>query len=142
MWTRDLRAAAVLLGGLSVLTGMLYPLLVTGVAQLALPHQANGSIVSGANGRVLGSTLIGQPFADPRLLWGRPSATGGAGPYDGAASSGSNLGPSSTVLRDSLRARVARLRAAHPDRTDPVPFVGIKAIDLLLTALHLNGAPR
>lgn len=121
MWRRDLRAAAVVLAVLSLLTGVLYPAVVTGAAQLLFPRQANGSLVRGADGAVVGSALIGQPFSDPRYLWGRPSATGGEGPYDGNASSGSNLGPSNPVLVDSVRARVARLRAAHPDARGPVP---------------------
>ncbi len=121
MWMRELRTAATMLGGLSILTGIVYPAIVTGAAQAVLPFQANGSVAVGAGGVPLGSALIGQTFADPKYLWGRPSATGGAGPYDGAASGGSNLGPSNPALADSLRARVARLRAAHPERRDDVP---------------------
>lgn len=121
MWMRELRATAGLLALLSLLTGGLYPAAVTGVAQGLMPRQANGSVHTARDGAPVGSRLIGQPFSSVRYLWGRPSATGGAGPYDATASSGSNFGPSNPVFADSVRARVARLRAAHPDQTDPVP---------------------
>lgn len=104
---------------LTLLTGLAYPLVVTGIAQLIFPHQANGSLVSGA-GVTRGSQLIGQPFSDPRYFWGRPSATVPV-PYNGAASSGSNLGPLSPALAEAVRARVAALRAADPGNTAPVP---------------------
>jgi K+-transporting ATPase ATPase C chain len=104
---------------LSVLTGLAYPALVTGVAALVFPHQARGSLIV-ANGRVVGSELIGQPFTSPGHFWGRPSATP-SGPYNAAASSGSNLGPSNPALHDAVRARIAALQATDPSLTRPVP---------------------
>ena len=114
-----LRPAVVLLALLTLLTGLLYPLAVTGLAQVVFPAQANGSLIE-RNGRVVGSALIGQSFDDPRYFWGRPSATSPL-PYNAAASSGSNLGPSNPVLTDAVRARIAALRAADPGNTAPAP---------------------
>jgi K+-transporting ATPase ATPase C chain len=94
------------------LTGVVYPGVVTLVAQLAFPHAANGSVVRDASGRVVGSELIGQPFDDPKYFHGRPSAT--AIPYDAAASSGSNLGPLAPALAEAVAARVAAVRSADP----------------------------
>ena len=94
------------------LTGLFYPLAVTGLAQVVFPAQANGSLIE-QDGRVVGSALIGQPFDDPRYFWGRPSATAPF-PYNAAASSGSNLGPSNPALIDAVQARIAALRAADP----------------------------
>lgn len=113
------RPALVLFVALSLLTGLAYPLLVTGVAQLAFPHAANGSLVV-RDGKVVGSTLIGQPFADPKHFWSRPSATGPMA-YNAGASSGSNLGPSNPALHDAVKARIAALREADPGNTAPVP---------------------
>jgi len=116
---RELRTACLVLVALTGVTGVAYPLLVTGVAQLCFPRQANGSLLE-AGGRVVGSALIGQPFDDPRYFWSRPSATAGF-PYNGAASAGSNLGPTSDALRDAVQARVLALRAADPGNAAPVP---------------------
>lgn len=115
-----LRPALTLFLLLSLLTGLVYPLAVTGVAQLALPHQAQGSLLRDAQGQVIGSTLIGQTFTSPRYFWSRPSATGET-PYDGANSGGSNLAPSNPALRDAVAARVAALRQADPQQQAPVP---------------------
>jgi K+-transporting ATPase ATPase C chain len=115
-----LRPALVLFVLLSAITGLLYPLFVTGVAQAALPHQANGSLVVLRDGPVLGSELIGQAFERPDHFWGRPSATS-PGPYNGAASGGSNLGPANPALADAVKARIEALRAADPGQTAPVP---------------------
>jgi K+-transporting ATPase ATPase C chain len=115
---RQLRAALVLLALLTLLTGVAYPLLVTGVAQAAFPRQANGSLVV-RDGKPLGSRLIGQPFEDPKYFWGRLSATAPA--YNGAASTGSNLGPTNPALVDAVKARIDALTAADPDVTSPVP---------------------
>jgi K+-transporting ATPase ATPase C chain len=104
---------------LTVLTGVIYPLLLTGMAQLVFPAQANGSLIE-ANGHPVGSRLIGQPFDDPRCFWGRPSATSPF-PYNAAASAGSNLGPSSSALREAVRQRVADLRATDPGNLAPIP---------------------
>jgi K+-transporting ATPase ATPase C chain len=114
-----LRPAILLTLVLTVLTGLIYPLVVTGVAQILFPRQANGSLIV-KDGKVVGSSLIGQPFDDPRYFWSRPSATSPY-PYNAAASSGSNLGPTNPALRDAVKARVEALRAADPGNTAPVP---------------------
>ena len=115
----ELRTALLMLIALTGVTGVAYPLLVTGLAQLLFPGPANGSLVY-VDGRAAGSALIGQPFDDPRYFWGRPSATGGF-PNNSAASSGSNLGPTNDALADAVRGRIEALRAADPGRTGPVP---------------------
>jgi K+-transporting ATPase ATPase C chain len=94
-----------------MVTGLLYPLVVTGAARVLFPEQARGSLVTAADGRVIGSKLIGQAFADPAYFWPRPSATGPT-PYNAAASTGSNLGPSNPALADAIRGRIEALRAA------------------------------
>jgi K+-transporting ATPase ATPase C chain len=121
----QLRSAAAALLALSLLTGVVYPLVVTGVAELCFPWQANGSIVqsdgSSADGAsVAGSALIGQKFEGARYFWSRPSATASA-PYDGAASTGSNLGPTNPALLDAVRARIAALRAGDGADARPIP---------------------
>src|SRR5438132_6333808 len=114
-----LRAALVLLVALTVITGVVYPVVVTAVAQLVFPHQANGSLIV-KDGKVVGSALIGQPFDDPKYFWGRPSATSPFG-YNAASSSGSNLSPTNPALGKSVQERVDALRAADPGNTAPVP---------------------
>jgi K+-transporting ATPase ATPase C chain len=118
------RPAVVLLAAFTVLTGLLYPLAVTGLAQAIFPYQANGSLIctSGALGTAgtAGSALIGQPFDDPGYFWGRPSATVPY-PYNAGASSGSNLGPSNPALVEAVQTRVAALRDAAPSNTQPAP---------------------
>jgi len=104
---------------LSVLTGIAYPYLVTGIAQLAFPRAANGSLIMD-NGKAVGSTFIGQPFDDPKYFWSRPSATAPQ-PYNAAASSGSNLGPRNPALVDAVKARIQALRDADPDNKAAVP---------------------
>ena len=122
----QLRPALVLLVALHVLTGLLYPLAVTGIAQAVAPRLANGSLIV-EGGRVRGSALIGQPFSAPGYFWSRPSATAPA-PYDAAGSTGSNLGPTNPALASAVRDRVAALRAADPSLTGPVP------VDLVATS--------
>lgn len=104
---------------MTVLTGLVYPLAITGLAQLFFPEQANGSLIV-RDGRVIGSQLIGQYFDDPAYFWSRPSATSPF-PYNAAASSGSNLGPTNPALFDAVRARVAALRAVDPGNDSPAP---------------------
>ena len=114
-----LRPAILMTLVMTVLTGLIYPLVVTGIAQILFPRQANGSLII-KDGKVVGSSLIGQPFDDPRYFWSRPSATSPF-PYNAAASSGSNLGPTNPALHDAVKARVEALRAADPGNTTPVP---------------------
>ena len=113
------RPALVLFVLLSVLTGIVYPLVVTGVARSFFPVQAAGSLVLRA-GLPVGSALIGQHFSDPRHFWGRPSATAPM-PYNAAASSGSNLGPLNPALAAAVKDRIAMLQSADPGNTAPVP---------------------
>lgn len=113
------RPAIVLLIALTAVTGVAYPAIVTGIAQLVFPHRANGSLIV-KDGRAVGSALIGQPFDDPKYFWGRPSATSPF-PYNAAASSGSNLGPTNPALADAVKRRVEALRAADPGNIAPVP---------------------
>lgn len=113
------RPAVVSLAILSLLCGIVYPLAITAVAQAVFPWRANGSVIE-LRGVARGSALVGQPFDDPRYFWGRPSATSPVA-YDGAHSSGSNLGPTNPALLEAVRARLAALRAADPGNDRPVP---------------------
>jgi K+-transporting ATPase ATPase C chain len=115
----EIRPALVLLLVFTVLTGLAYPLVLTGVAKLVFPRQAEGSLIV-RDGRAVGSRLVGQPFSDPRYFWGRLSATTPV-PYDAAASAGSNLGPLNPALLGAARARIAALRAADPGARGLVP---------------------
>ncbi|MCC2971817.1 potassium-transporting ATPase subunit KdpC [Massilia sp. IC2-476] len=114
-----LRPALVLFGALTVVCGLAYPAVVTGIAQAAFPDQANGSLVK-QGGRVVGSRLIGQHFEAPQYFWGRPSATAPA-PYNGGGSSGSNQGPLNPALQEAVKGRAEALRAADPDNGAPIP---------------------
>jgi K+-transporting ATPase ATPase C chain len=121
----QLRPAIVSLVALTIVTGLAYPLLVTGVAQAAFPHQANGSLIE-KNGKVVGSHLIGQSFDDPKYFWGRLSATtdsnGKPSAYNAASSVASNLGPTNPALIDEVKGRVDALLAADPGNSAPVPI--------------------
>ena len=114
-----LRAAIVLVALMTLLTGIVYPLVITGIAQLAFPGKANGSLIV-RSGRPVGSVLIGQSFSDSKYFWGRPSATTPQ-PYNGTASTGSNLGPLNPALLDAVKARIEALHAADPGNTAPIP---------------------
>lgn len=115
----QIRSALTMLLLLTVLTGLIYPLAVTGLAQLFFPDQANGSLIA-REGKVIGSKLIGQYFDKPEYFWSRPSATAPF-PYNAAASGGSNLGPTNPVLLEAVKARVAALRAVDPGNDLPIP---------------------
>ena len=117
--TEHLRPAIVSLALFTVITGLAYPALVTGIAQVFFRHQANGSPIV-KDGKVVGSSLIGQPFDDPKYFWSRPSATSPF-PYNAAASSGSNQGPTNPDLIKAVQGRVDALRAVDPGNTSPVP---------------------
>ncbi|NMB91193.1 MAG: potassium-transporting ATPase subunit KdpC [Chloroflexi bacterium] len=117
--TRFLRPLFVLFGLMTLLTGLLYPAAVTGLAQLFFPRQANGSLVE-REGQAVGSSLIGQSFDDPRYFWGRPSATGSYA-YNASASGASNLSPAGPALATAVADRAAALQAADPGNTAPIP---------------------
>ena len=123
--TSQLRPAFCMLAVLTILTGLVYPLAVTGIAQVAFPRQANGSVIV-VNGKAYGSALIGQEFSDPKYFWGRLSATGDFpyNPFNGqtlTGSSGSNYGPLNPALKQAALARIAALEAADPGNTAPIP---------------------
>jgi K+-transporting ATPase ATPase C chain len=121
-----IRPAVSLFVALTVVTGVVYPLAVTGVAKAAFAHQAGGSLIE-QNGKVVGSSLIGQNFSDPKFFWGRPSATSPMA-YNGQGSGGSNLGPLNPALTDAIKGRVDALRAADPGNKAAVP------VDLVATS--------
>jgi K+-transporting ATPase ATPase C chain len=116
---KELRPAFISFLLLSLLTGIVYPLLVTGISQLTMPGKANGSLIV-REGKPVGSELIGQSFSDPKYFWGRLSATGPM-PYNASSSGGSNLGPTNPALMDAVKARVQALRDADPGNRQPVP---------------------
>ena len=116
---RSFKEAFLMLVALTLVTGVVYPLLVTGIAKAVFPGQAEGSLIE-RDGKAVGSALIGQPFSDPKYFWSRPSATSPM-PYNAGASSGSNQGPLNPALADAVKGRIEALRAADPDNTAPVP---------------------
>jgi len=115
----ELKRASTMLIALTLITGVAYPLLVTGIGQAAFHGQATGSLIE-RDGKVVGSSLIGQPFADPKHFWSRPSATSPY-PYNASSSGGSNLGPLNPALTDAVAGRIKALRDADPDNAAPVP---------------------
>jgi K+-transporting ATPase ATPase C chain len=119
MFLRSIRSAVSLLIAMTILLGIAYPLLITGIAKLAFPRQAEGSLLH-ADGKLIGSTLIGQSFSDPKYFWGRPSATSPQ-PYNGSASGASNLGPLNPALLDAVKANAKALHDADPDNHQPIP---------------------
>ena len=116
---KELKPAFLMLVTLTLLTGLLYPLVVTGISQVVFPHRANGSLIE-RDGKAVGSELIGQPFSGPKYFWSRPSATSPY-PYNAAASSGSNQGPTNPALTEAVAARIKALRDADPDNKAAVP---------------------
>jgi potassium-transporting ATPase KdpC subunit len=126
--------AVALLLALTIVTGFLYPLVVTAVAQVAFPHQANGSFIQTADGRTIGSSLIGQAFSQPQYFWSRPSAAGvtdeNPGGYDANASAGSNLGPTNQKLIERISVQVDAMRAENGDMPIPVDLVTTSASGL------------
>jgi K+-transporting ATPase ATPase C chain len=119
MFVRLIRPAVSLLALMTVLLGIVYPLVITGVAQVAFPRQAEGSLIY-QNGKLIGSTSIGQNFSDPKYFWGRPSATTPQ-PYNGLASTGSNLGPLNPALLDAVKTNAKALHDADPDNRQSIP---------------------
>jgi potassium-transporting ATPase KdpC subunit len=117
---RQLRIALIFLGLFTLITGIIYPLVVTGIAQVLFYHQANGSLIE-KEGENIGSELIGQPFDEPRYFWGRLSATTPF-PYNSMASSGSNYGPLNPKLREEIQNRINELQSFDPDNNQPIPI--------------------
>ena len=144
MFVRLIRSAISLLVLMTVLVGIVYPLVITGVAKVAFPRQAEGSLIY-RDGKLIGSTLIGQSFSDAKYFWGRPSATSPQ-PYNGLASSGSNLGPLNPAFLDGVKANAKALHDADPDNGRPIPVDLVSASasgldpEISLAAAHYQSA--
>ncbi|MDE2028909.1 MAG: potassium-transporting ATPase subunit KdpC [Candidatus Omnitrophica bacterium] len=119
MFFVQLRTALIAFILFSIITGVLYPLMVTGIAQTLFHEKAQGSLIRSSHGKILGSSLIGRNFSDPKYFWGRLSAATPA--YNASASSGSNLGPSNPALLEEVKARIAALKRVDPGNHDPIP---------------------
>src|SRR5579872_1419940 len=119
MFMKLIRPAVCLLALMTLLVGMVYPLVIAGVSRVAFPRQAEGSLIY-QDGKLIGSTLIGQSFSDPKHFWGRPSATTPQ-PYNGLASTGSNLGPLNPAIIDAVKANAKALHDADPNNSRPIP---------------------
>jgi K+-transporting ATPase ATPase C chain len=119
---KNLKIAVLMTIVTTIILGVIYPLVVTGIAQLLFPSQANGQLIQGPDGTVIGSRIIGQPFASPRYFHSRPSAAGSAG-YDAGASSGSNYGPTNQKLIDRVKADVQKRQAENPGKPVPIDLV-------------------
>jgi potassium-transporting ATPase KdpC subunit len=119
MFLKHLRTSAIAIVLFTVLTGVFYPFLITGLAQLIFPKKANGSLIV-KDGKTFGSELIGQPFSDPKYFWSRPSATGPFA-YNAGASSGSNYGPINQTYLDGVQKRIQDLKSADPQNSKPIP---------------------
>jgi potassium-transporting ATPase KdpC subunit len=144
MFVRSIRSAVSLLVAMTILLGIAYPLVITAIAKLAFPRQAEGSLIH-EGGKLIGSTLIGQSFSDPKYFWGRPSATSPQ-PYNGLASGGSNLGPLNPALLDAVKANAKALHDADPDNQQPIPVDLVTASgsgldpDISIAAAHYQAA--
>ena len=123
---KEIKPALIMLLVLTMITGVVYPAVVTGIAKAFFPHQAQGSLVQ-VGDKLVGSQLIGQPFSDAKYFWSRPSATAPM-PYNAASSAGSNLGPTNPALMDAVKARIAALKASDPAQTAAIP------VDLVTTS--------
>jgi potassium-transporting ATPase KdpC subunit len=119
MLPQVVRPAVIFMVVMTILTGVIYPIVITGIAQVVFPHQANGSLIREGD-KVVGSTLVGQPFDDPKYFWSRPSATGPF-PYNAGASSGSNLGPIEPNLTSAFKTRADALKQADPGNEKRIP---------------------
>jgi len=117
---KELKTAILTFLILTIITGIFYPLFITGVSHLFFHNRASGSLIY-RNGKPVGSSLIGQPFSNPKYFWGRPSATSPA-PFNAASSSGANLGPSNPALAETIKNRIKAYKAADPNNTNPVPI--------------------
>ena len=137
---KNIKTTIVIFSLFTVLTGLIYPLVITGIAQVLFPHQANGSLIKAHDGSILGSKLIGQSFDDPKYFWGRLSATAG-NPYNAAASGGSKLSVSNQALMDQVQARIDALHAADPGNTFSIPVDLVQLRPVVWTRILVSHLP-